>query len=176
MPVRAGMMVLQAALVAAQALLDAVHGLGARGQHLADPVGLEGDGRGLGQDGHARAAPASEVGHDRPAVTLEVKLGLLQQHPAARAAATEPEGTGQLVIQRAGRGRMRRRGTRAEIEIATQDLGDEMRGRVEHVLIGGPRLAARCPPGRGEPEHWRVDHQVHERERSTDWAGRGSTH
>lgn len=122
------------ALAVEGALFGQVEAAGSGREDLADPVGGEiGEGR-VGEDRHARAPPAGEVGDQH--VGAEVKLGLDGEVPAGGAgrAAAGPlvEATGHA---EGGAGMAQRRAG-VEMQAAVRDLGDHVRGRVEHVLIG----------------------------------------
>ena len=117
------------------ALLGQVEAAGAGGEDLADPVGGEVEEGGVGEDRHALAAPAGEVGDED--VGAEVELGLDGEVPAAGAAgaalerAVELAGHAKLAREwrEAGRGWRWRR----PLAISATMCG----GRVEDVLVGG---------------------------------------
>ena len=117
------------------ALLGQVEAAGAGGEDLADPVGGEVDGGGVGEDRHALAAPAGEVGDED--VGAEVELGLDGEVPAAGAAGAALDGPSRRPAMRKVAREWRERRAGVEVQAAAGDLGDHVRRRVEDVLVGG---------------------------------------
>ena len=90
----------------------------------------------LGEFGESLAAPARDV-RDQD-VLAEVQLGLEQDPPSARATAAEPERVSEACPETGLRQRLQRGRPRADIQRSVDDLGDPMRGGIEHVLVRGP--------------------------------------
>ena len=106
-----------------------------RRQHLAHPVRREGHVGRVGEVRHPLAAPPRDVGDQD--VLAKVKLGLVDDPPPARATSAELKRVRQIGPQRRGRKCMGHRRARVGVERSIDDLGDPMRGRVKHILVGG---------------------------------------
>jgi hypothetical protein len=104
-------------------------------ENLADPVGRQGEIRHVGDSRHARPTPAGKV-RDQD-VVAQMELGLVQQNPPARSAPASLEGRPKLFAKRRRRGGVRACGTRMCVQDAMQELGDQVVGRRQDVLIRG---------------------------------------
>ena len=137
-----------------RALAVEVEPAGRGGQHLAHPVRRKGDVRGLGVVRHPLAAPSGEVRNQD--VFAKMQLRLVDDPPSAGTADLVMVGIADPSTQHRARQCMGHRGPRVRVEDALDDLGDAMGGRVENVLIGGPRRAGSrlgVASGRGHGAH-----------------------
>jgi hypothetical protein len=80
-------------------------------------------------------APAREIGHEDRGLGAEVQLRAAQQKPGTAHRSPEIErGTKLRTELRRGPGVAQRR-TPAQLQLAVDDLGDHVRGRLEHVAV-----------------------------------------
>jgi hypothetical protein len=85
-----------------------------------------------------RSAPSTEVWNDD--VLSEMQLRLVQDHPSARAASAAVERSAKLDAQARGGPRVRSGRSGLRVEDAAHHLGNDVRRRREHVLVGGAAL------------------------------------
>ena len=115
---------------------------GGGGEHLANPVRSKGEEGLLRHGGQPLPSPPGEVGHDH--VLSKVKLRLVEDPPAPRAAGAVVEGTKQPCRAETP-SPMPRRGPRAQEELAVQDLRHLVLGSVQDVLVRRALHARRLP-------------------------------
>jgi hypothetical protein len=104
------------------------------GEDFAQPVRSKLERGSLGKLGHPLPPPAGKVRHED--IIAQVQLRLVQDDPAAGAASAAIEGAIELAAEvRRGPGVQRRR-TWTRQELAADDLGNDVVGRSEHILVG----------------------------------------
>lgn len=114
-------------------LLDAIDPLGRRRENLAHPVRGELECRGMGHLRHAFAAPPGDVGHEY--VAVQVELGLMEEDPAPGAALAPIERAAKLHAEARGSARVGRSRAWLGHELTVDDLGDEMLGDRQQILV-----------------------------------------
>ena len=137
-----------------RALAVEVESAGRDGRHLAHPVRRKGDVRGLGVVRHLLAAPSGEIRNQD--VFAKMQLRLVDDPQSAGTADLVMVGTSDSSTEHRPRQRMGHRRSRMRVKNPIDDFGHAMGGRVEHVLIGGPRRAGSrlgVASGRGHGAH-----------------------
>src|SRR2546422_32307 len=141
-------------------LAVAVERAGAGGERLAGPVRSLLEPGDVREFGHVLAPPARKIRDED--IVAEVQLGLVQDPPAARLpcrARRLVEGA-QVHAHRRGGERVGRGGPGARDQLAVDELGHQVLGSLDDVLVGGPPSrgahrasipwrARRTMPGRG---------------------------
>ena len=98
------------------------------------PIGRQREMRDVRYRRHALATPTGDIRHDD--IGTEVQLRLDEEPPTAGTVLAVLEGTAKRAEQHTGCMRMRRRRPRRRVELAAQDLRDEvLRNRAE-ILVG----------------------------------------
>jgi hypothetical protein len=116
-------------------LLHAVEPLGGRRQDLAHPVRGDHERDAFRDARHALPFPAREVGNDD--VLAQVKLGLVENPPSARASSAAMVGGAEDDPESGGGERMPTGGTGAGVQVSIHDLAHLVVGYGLQVVVGG---------------------------------------
>lgn len=106
---------------------------GGRRQDLADPIGGKLERARLGQGGHALATPTGDIGDEH--VSMQVKLGLIEDDPSTGTATTAVERPIELCSKARGSTSVVRRRTRARDQLAVEELCHEICGDLSEVIV-----------------------------------------
>jgi hypothetical protein len=140
--------------------LDAVEGGRGRGEDFGDPVGREVESGGIGHFGHARAAPAGEVGDEN--VGAKVQFGLVQDDPSAGAAAPAMKGVTEHHAEQRGDRSVWPTRARLRVQLSSDDLADDVPRQREEIVVSG---AARGDVRHDSPSPKTLQIELHHLER-----------
>ena len=107
-------------------LLGAVDALSGRYEHLANPIGRDGEVGRIRPIGYPFAAPARKVRNQN--VGAEVELGLMENQPATGTVDAELKRTRNQGAERRGCANMPEHGLRRRVKVAAENLGHEILG------------------------------------------------
>jgi hypothetical protein len=114
-------------------LATAIDPLGCGREHLADPIGHQGEERLTGDGRHSLPPPASQVRHND--VLAEMQLRLVEDPPPAGPVDTPVEGISENHADLRSHRRVRLPRPGAQEQFPIEDLGHLVLGGVQHVLV-----------------------------------------
>jgi hypothetical protein len=114
-------------------LATAIDPLGCGREHLADPIGHQGEERLTGDGRHSLPPPASQVRHND--VLAEMQLRLVEDPPPAGPVDTPVEGISENHADLRSHRRVRLPRPGAQEQLPIEDLGHLVLGGVQHVLV-----------------------------------------
>jgi hypothetical protein len=123
-------------------LLHAVERSRGGGQDFGDPVGREVESGGVGDFWHARSAPTGQVGDED--VRAQVKLGLVENDPATRAAAATVEGIADDHPEQRCDGRVGSARAGVRVKLAANDFANNVTRQLEEVVVRGTARGDVC--------------------------------
>lgn len=87
----------------------------------------------VGNNRQPFTTPAGQIGHRD--VLTQMQLGLIEDHPAAGAAAATFKRRPQFVTQRGGHRQVGTRGARVQVKLTRHDLSNPVSRRTEHIVV-----------------------------------------